>query len=373
MKFSINQEKLSRGLQIVTRAVPTKASLPILNNILINANEDSINLSSTNLETAIKITIDAVVKEKGTVAVPARVLKDFISSLNNETLDFAITKNKLVLKTTNSTTKFNGIDPQDYPELPKVSKPDNTNKISSDTLEKINKHVTFSASNDVTKGVFTGIFLKFEDENLISACTDGNRLSEYITKLKEKSQNNFDVVIPAKTFAEVTKIFSDIEDLIDIFINQNDNLVIFKSNNIIVATRILDGNYPDYKRVIPSEFSLTANISLAELDDALKKTNIFAKENDGSTVKIKFDPVEKQLVVSSQAEVSGENRSIVAADIDGDLLEAAFNSRYLLDFCNNYKIENILIKTNSATSPFLISSDDDKNFVHLIMPLQTFN
>lgn len=373
MKFSVKQEKISKALQVVTRAVPTKASLPILNNILLSAENNQISLSATNLETAIKVDLDAVVTEPGIMAVPARILKDFILSLSDETLKFETDKTKLKLKSENSKTVFNGINHQDYPSLPKISRPQDPTAVQSQTLNKINQHVSFSASNDITKGVFTGILIDIQSKDLTAVCTDGNRLSEYKIQLSNDNNKDLQVIIPAKTFIEVTKIFSTENNNIEIFKSTDENLLIFKSEDILVATRILDGNYPDYKSVIPTDFNLTANFSLTEFEDAVKKTNIFAKETDGSTIKLKFDPVEKQIVISSQAEVSGENQSIIAADIDGDLLEASFNSKYLLDFCTNFKVENITLKTNSATSPFLFLSEEDKNYLHLVMPLQTFN
>ena len=137
----------------------------------------------------------------------------------------------------------------------------------------------------------------------------------------------------------------------------------------MVATRILDGNYPNYKKIIPTTSNLTAKFSSEEFAEAVKITNIFAKEAN-SIVKVKLDPVEKTIKVSSLAETSGENESIIPADVEGDVIEIAFNSKYLIDFLNNVKVENINFKTNGATAPCLITSDEISDFLQIIMPFQ---
>lgn len=372
MKFSVKQDKLSRALQIVTRAVPTKASLPILNNILITANNNSLIISATNLDTAIQVEVDAIIETEGVIAVPAKIVKELISSLPQNLLNFESKGYTLNLKLDNTKTKFNGIDPKDYPSLPKISESSEYISISPVVLNQINQLIPFSASNDTSKGVFTGIYLNFSEKSLTAVATDGNRLSEISVTLNQKISQPSNVVIPAKTFAEVTKIFLTNQSDVNIYFKDTDNLLIFKSEDVIIETRVLDGQYPDYKKVIPTSHTVKATFSLSEFDNALKITNIFAKETDSGTIKLKFDPVEKQIKVSSQAESSGENETIVPADVEGDLIESAFNCKYLLDLTANLKVENIELSTNSATSPFLFKSNEKENYLHLIMPLLSF-
>jgi len=368
MKFSVTQEKLAKSLQIVSRAVPTKASLPILSNILIEAKDSNLYLSATNLETAIKTNIGASIDEKGIIAIPARLIKEFVTSLPQTNLSAELKGYVLHLKSDKTKTKFNGIDAQDYPKLPTINDESKFIEIDPKVLEKISQVVTFAAGTDSSKAVFTGIYLQFTKDNLIAAATDGFRLSEFKVEIKNEIGDS-SVLIPAKTLAEISKIFAASTEKVKIYLNDKDNLLLFSSEDTLVATRILDGQYPNYKRIIPSESILSAIFSTEEFSEAVKMTNIFAKEAN-NTIKVKFDPVEKIIKVSSLAETSGENESIISANVEGELLEIAFNSKYLVDLLNSVKVTTIELKTNGSTAPCLINTPELKEFTHIIMPLQ---
>jgi len=368
MKFSVTQEKLSKGLQIISRAIPTKATLPILSNVLIEAKDNSLYLSATNLETAIKTNVGASIEETGVIAIPAKLLKEFVTSLPDGNLSAELKGYVLQLKSDKTKTKFNGIDAQDYPQLPTVTKDSKFIEIEPKLLEKISQLVTFTASSDVTKGVFTGVYMQFGKELLIVAATDGFRLSE----LKIKIENNpleMNILIPAKTFAEIARIFAGSEEKVKIYQNEKDNLLLFSAEDTLVATRVLEGQYPDYKRIIPTDKIMSATFSAEDFAEAVKVTNIFAKEAN-NTIKVKFDPVEKTIKVSSLAETSGENESVIEASVEGELLEIAFTSKYLIDFLTSVKSTTIEFKTNGATSPDVLTTPEIENFLHILMPLQ---
>lgn len=368
MKFSVTQEKLAKGLQIVSRAIPTKASLPILSNILIEAKDNNLYLSATNLETAIKTNIGASVEEEGVIAIPAKLLKEFVTSLPATNLSAELKGYVLHLKSDKTKTKFNGIDAQDYPQLPTITNTHKSIDVEPKVLEKITQVVTFAAGSDVTNAVFTGTYLQLSDNQLTTVSTDGFRLSELKVNVKN-DMGNKSVLIPAKTLGEIAKIFATSEENVKIYLNDKDNLLLFAAEDTLVATRILDGNYPDYKRIIPTESILKATFSSEEFSEAVKITNIFAKEAN-NTLKVKFDPVEKNIKVSSLAETSGENESFIDADVEGELIEVVFNSKFLMDFFNNVKTTNVEIKINGPVSPCLITSSEMPDFLHIIMPLQ---
>ena len=368
MKFSVTQEKLSKGLQTIFRAIPTKSSLPILANVLMEAKEGNLYLSATNLETAIKTTVGASIEQEGIVAVPARLLKEFITTLPATNLTAELKGYVLVIKSDKTKTKFNGVNAQDYPQLPTIPTDKKALEIDPRILENIAQMITFSAGTDTSRPVFTGIFLQFEKNNLIVAATDGFRLSELKVKV-EHDIGKTSVLIPAKTFSEIARIFSNTEEKVKIYFNDTDNLLLFVAEDTMVATRILDGQYPDYKKIIPKEHILEATFSTEDFAEAVKVTSIFAKEAN-NTIKVKFDPVEHTVKVSSLAETSGENESIIQASVEGELLEVACNSRYLVDFLNNIKGSMVELKTNGAAAPCLITVPEHKDFIHIIMPLQ---
>jgi len=368
MKFSVTQEKLSKSLQTVFRAIPTKASLPILTNILLEAKDNTLHLSATNMETAIKTSIGASVEEEGTVAIPAKLFKEFVTSLSETNLSAELKGYTLQIKSDKTKTKFNGMDAQDYPQLPTITNKEEGVEIPTDILERISQVVTFAAASDTAKPAFTGVYIKFGKDSLTAVATDGFRLSELEIKV-ESGKEGTSVLVPAKTLAEIARIFSNSEEPVKIYFNDKDNLLLFGTENTMVATRILYVQYPDYTKIIPTESIMTANFSTEDFAEAVKLTNIFSKEAN-NVLRVKFDPVEKHIKVSSPAEISGENESTIPADVEGELLEMAFNSKYLTDFLNNVKVKDIELKTNGVTAPCLITSPDYSYFLHIIMPMQ---
>jgi len=367
MKFSCLQENLSKGLQTVMHAVPAKSSLPILSNVLIETEKGRIKLSATNLETAVTTYVGASIEEDGSITIPARLLKDFITNLSPGTINAQVKNDIFLINSKSTKSKFNGSSPKDFPELPEFPKKAKSLNIEPSLLNEVIGVVAFASGLDTSRPIFTGIYMDYSKDKLVVTSTDGFRLSEKTVKIKG-STDDFKVVIPAKTLVEVSKIFSSSQESIEFALDQNENLALFKSEDTLIATRILDGDYPDYKKIIPSEHILTATFDTLLFTEAVKLTDIFAKEGN-STIKIRFDP-EGKIKITSLSEETGQHESNLEAEIEGELLEIAFNSRYLLDFLNNIKSEKIDFNSNGNVSPCVFKPDSQKNFVHIIMPMQ---
>ena len=367
MKFSCLQENLSKGLQTVMHAVPIKSSLPILSNVLISIEKGRIKLSATNLETAITTYVGASVEEEGATTIPARLLKDFILNLSPGTINAHVKDEILVISSKNTKSKFNGSSAKDFPELPSISKKVKTLEIEPSVLSEVIGVVAFASGLDTSRPIFTGIYLDYSKGKLIVTSTDGFRLSEKTVKIKGSAED-FTVVIPAKTLVEVAKIFSGSMEPIEFTLNQDENLALFKSEDTLIATRILDGDYPDYKKIIPLEHIVKVEFDTLEFTEAVKLTDIFAKEGN-STIKVRFDP-EGKIKITSLSEETGHHESNLSAEIEGELVEIAFNSKYLLDFLNNIKSEKIEFKSNGNISPCTFKPDSQKDFIHIIMPVQ---
>lgn len=368
MKFSCLQENLSKGLQIVTRAVPMKSSLPILANVLISTENGRVKLSATNLETAITTYIGASVKEEGAITVPAKLLKEFITNLPPSTIEVHLDHDILYIVSQKTKSKFNGNSAADYPELPSFS--DDTKSVSIDPkdFEDAISVVAFASGSDTSRPIFTGVYFNLTGDKLVLTSTDGFRLSEKTINVKNNSKD-FTVIIPAKTLVEVSKIFLTSEEPLKFALNNEENLALFQSEDTFVATRTIDGNYLDYKRIIPTTHMLKAYFSAADFLEAVRLTNIFAKEGN-NTLKIRFDPQEGIIKVASLSEETGENESQLAGELEGELLDIAFNSKYLLEFLGNIKTERICFKTNGNVAACVLEPEDHKDFLHIIMPLQ---
>lgn len=367
MKFSFLQENLSKGLQTVMHAVPAKSSLPILSNVLIETEKGRIKLSATNLDTAITTFVGASIEEEGAITVPARLLKDFILNLSPGTITAQVKDEILVINSKTTKSRFNGSSAKDFPELPSFPKGAKSLSLDPSVLNEIVGVVAFASGIDTSRPIFTGIYMDYSKEKLTITSTDGFRLSEKTVKMKGDVED-FKVVIPAKTLLEVAKIFSTSQEPIEFTLNQDENLGLFRSEDTLIATRVLDGDYPNYKKIIPTEHIVKANFSTLEFSEAVKLTDIFAKEGN-NTIKIRFDP-EGKIKITTLSEETGQHESNLAAEIEGELVEIAFNSKYLLDFLNNIKSERVDFSSNGNISPCTFIPDTQKDFVHIIMPMQ---
>jgi DNA polymerase-3 subunit beta len=348
-------------------AVPAKSSLPILSNVLIETEKGRIKLSATNLETAVTTYVGASVEEDGAVTVPARLLKDFIINLSPGSINAQVKDEIFQINSKSTKSKFNGSSSKDFPELPEFPKKAKTLTIDPSLLNEVIGVVAFASGIDTSRPIFTGIYMDYSKDKLVVTSTDGFRLSEKTIKIKGGTED-FKVVIPAKTLVEVAKIYSSSSEPIEFTLDQNENLALFRSEDTMIATRILDGDYPDYKKIIPSEHIVKATFDSVEFTEAVKLTDIFAKEGN-STIKIRFDP-EGKIKITSLSEETGQHESNLTAEIEGELVEIAFNSKYLLDFLNNIKSEKIDFSSNGNVSPCVFIPDTQKDFVHIIMPMQ---
>lgn len=367
MKFTCLQENLSKGLGTVHRAIPTKSMLPILSNILISAENGQIKLAATNTETTIVTYVGASIEKEGAITVPAKLIKEFLSTLSPSTLEAELKNSILHLSSAKTKSKFNGISADDYPNLPSFPEKASYLEFDAKTFTSAVNVVAFAAATDEARPIFTGIYLNYADGVLTIASSDGYRLSEKILKIKGNVEP-FSVVIPSRALLEISRIFAVSPEPIRFALLPADNMAIFESDGTTVASNIINGEYPNYKKIIPSEHVLTAKFDAAELAEAVKLTNIFSEESS-KAVKLKFKP-EGFIFIGSSGEERGAHESQVAAIIEGDEMEIAFNSKYLLDFLTNVKCEKISFKAKGTNTPCLFIPSDYEDFLHVIAPMQ---
>lgn len=368
MKFTCLQENLNHALTKVYRAIPTKSDLPILSNILITAQDNNIKLSATNLSTTIITHVGASIEKEGAITVPAKMLRDFVSNLTPNTLEVDLTDDILHMISASSKSKFNGVSAEDYPDLPERKKEMEILEIDPAEFYKTIASVAFSASTDDSRPIFTGIYFSFDGKDITLAASDGFRLSE--SKLRtQNSGEPFSIILPAKTLIDVARVFSDSEEKIKFTLDKNDNLAVFEQEDTMIATRMIDGEYPDYQRIVPQETAFTAIFAAGEFLQAVKLTDIFAKEADSALI-MKVDP-EGYIEITASAQEAGEHSSRIVAEVEGEEpVSISFNSKFLLDFLNNIKEEKIELRTKGNLAPCLFKSKEKENFFHIIMPMQ---
>ncbi len=372
MKFTCLQENLSKGLGIVSKAVSIKTPLPVLSNVLIIAKDGRIELTASNMETTITTHVGGSVDVEGGITVPAKLINEFISNLSPGSVTAELKDSIFHVSTDKTKAKFNGINADSYPELPDINGDSFVIELNPKDFAEAVSSVAFSAANEDTRPILTGILLHYSDGYLTFATADGFRLSEKVVEA-DTNLEEFNVVIPAKTLTEVARIFSSSDEVITFTLNLNDSLAQFESNGVKISTRILNGNFPDYKKLIPDDHKHTADFSTQDLMEAVKLTNVFAKSKaDHSPITIILDP-EGYMSLISVSQETGENHTQIDAVITGERLEVVFNSKFLLDILNSIGSDRVQFSSNGNLTPGVIRSKDSEGYIHLIMPLRNQN
>lgn len=369
MKFTCLRQNLEKGLTTVIKAVPLKHSFPILTNILIQTEDGRIKLSGTDLETVITTYIGASIEEEGAITVPAKLLSEFVSHLSADTVDIHIKDSIFHISANMTKSKFNGVDATDFPDLPLVNDALPFVELDPKLFNAAISQVGFAVALDDTRPVFSGIFLSLADGVLTIVGSDGFRLSEKSIEVEGKI-DDFVAILPSKTIKEIARLFNSHDEKIKMFLNNADNLCLFEGGDTFIAARLIEGAYPDYKRIIPKDTKFSAEFLASDLLEATKLTNVFSKDSN-NTLKMLISP-KGTIKISSSAQETGENSTVFEATIEGSLeepFEIMFNAKYLLEFLINNKFEKLMFSAKSNSTPCILSSNEDDLFLHVMAPM----
>lgn len=382
MKVSCQQEQLAKGLSIVGRAVSTKTTLPVLNNILLATdNEDGgrLKLAATNLEISITVWVPAQVQEEGEITVPARLLSEFVSSLSSQgkesTVQLTLDQPTLTLHVKGGRYEANvkGIASEDFPSIQSVS--NNTNNISVEAgiLKEAINQVAFAASTDETRPVLTGIFANFQDSKVILAAADSFRLAVRTANLASEVQQAFTAILPARAMTELARIIPDDESLVEISVNANKSQALFKTDTVHFTSSLIEGNFPNYQQIIPKAYQTRAVLETSSLNQAVRTAGIFAKDSGGNIVKLSIIPGEDitpgSLLLTANAAEVGDNRNEIDASVDGQNAQIAFNAKYMIDVLNVITTGQVALELQSPSNPGVVRPVGKDDYVHVIMPM----
>lgn len=363
MKLQVTQDNLSKALGSVARVANTKNALPILSNVLIKTVDSRVIVAANNLEIAISHYIGSKVTEEGSVTVPARLMQDFISSLPPGIISLTVEDTKLHIKTDTYNSTINGTVADDYPVMPLIEN-GITWSIKAADLKKALQQVVFAASNDDARPILTGVYFHCFEGNLYIAATDSYRLAE---KQVMKLDQDVSLLIPASAMQDLLRILGDFDG--EVVVTHDDLQVLFVVGDIELMSRLIEGKYPDYKKLIPMSFSTSAVLPKPELVGITKVSSLFARESAGS-VTLHLDEDEKQISIRSIASQLGENIAKAPAKITGTS-DITLNSRYILDALGAITDTDISITFNGKLEPCVIQGTEDKQYLHLIMPLKS--
>lgn len=366
MELTVTQENFARALSAVGRVASTKTQLPILSNILLRTDGNRLLIAATNLEVATTQYIGAKITKPGAITVPARLISEFVSSLPKESIDLKIVNNNIHLKSGNYSSIINGVIADDFPELPTINESSSISyTINVEDFKQAVSQTIITASSDSTRPVLTGVYWHSHDGQLYLAATDGYRLSE--RRLVE-TKSEVSAIIPVQTLQEVLRTIVDDSDTVDVLFDETQ--VRFRINEAEIISRLVDGNFPDYRQLIPKKSDITAIIDKQEFVRVTKIAGLFARESGGS-VTVTVDSDKKTVSLHSIASELGENTSELTATITGEG-QVTLNSRYLSEALSVLEDETIEFSFSGKLSPCILkSTKKDANYYHVIMPLKS--
>jgi DNA polymerase-3 subunit beta len=371
MKVSCSQEDLSKGLAVVGRAVATRAVMPITNNVLIATEGSRLRLSATNLEIAISCWIPATIEKEGTVTIPARLVTDFVNSLPSGRIDMALSpRSKSVeLRCARHEAHISGLDPADFPAIPKITDGMNVKMKPGDLRLAINQ-VVFAAASEESRPVLTGVHAEFEGEQLTLAAADGFRLAVRKVSLAKPVDTKMAIIIPARSLNELTRLISEQEEPLELIVNSQKSQVMFRLRNVEMVSQLIQGTFPNYSQLIPKSHSTRAVIKLSEFLRATKSASIFARDGSG-IVRLQIMPRDGKgkIAISARAEEIGDNIGEVDATVEGEEAKIAFNSKYLMDVLGVITKDEVALETTTSSSPGVIRPVGDESYIHVVMPM----
>jgi DNA polymerase-3 subunit beta len=373
MKVSCLQENLAKGLSIVGRAVSPRSTLPVLGNVLLATDAGRLKLSATNLEVGINCWIGAKVEEEGAVTVPARTFIDLVSALPPEKVDMelVVRTQTLNLRAGRSEANIKGIDAQEFPLVP-VPEGEGGISIEADVLRTAIDQVAFAAATDESRPILTGVLAKFEDTQLTLAAADGFRLSVRTIPLPHTVPDPFSVIVPARALTELGRVSGEQKDPIVVTVTPTRNQVLFQLTNIVLVSQLIDGNFPDYRQIIPGERTTHTVMDTATFLKACKTALIFARDAAHITrlhVKPGSELAPGHVVISATSAETGDDVSELDASIEGEEVEIAFNVRYLIDLLSVVGTPQVALDTTTSSSPGVVRPMGDVDYTHVIMPM----
>lgn len=365
MKLEVLQEDLSLALNNAIRFISTRSTLPVLGNFLLVAEKAKLKITATNLEMSIAVSVGAKIEEEGKTTVPAKVFQEIVTSLNKGAINLSLEKEKLSIITNKFSADLETFPANDFPAVPDEIDNEKAFSLSSKSLVNTLSKILFSVSTDESRPTLTGVLFNFEGDVLSLVATDGFRLSKKSLKLN-KGEEIKNLIIPKNSLLELIKLSKDIDNIL-LEIKSDDNQLIIKIGDNYLTSRLIEGKFPEYQKIIPASSPIIANVDKNDLSRGVNLASIFAKDTN-NIIKLNFD--EKNIIVSSESGKVGKETSNLEANVEGGKVEVLFNFKFIQDFLNVVIGDIVEIKLLDAVSPVIFIDPKDENFLHLIMPVR---
>ena len=376
MKISCLQENLAKGLATVGRAIATRSTLPVLSNILLESDEGRLKLTTTNLEIGINCWIGARIEEEGRITVPARLLTEFVNSLPSGQIDMELVERTqtLNLKCARYEANIKGIAASEFPAVPTADSIEGRNNLylEADAFRRMIEQVVFAAATDESRPILTGVLAQFHQGGLTLAAADGFRLAVSSADVGADLDEASTVIIPARALAELGRISADQQDPIEIIITPNRNQILFHLSSTDLVSQLIEGNFPDYKQIVPASYSTRTLMATSDLLKAVKVAFLFARDA-ANIVRFSVVPGSEltpgQLIVTGTSAEFGDNVSELDASVEGGEIEVAFNARYLIDALSVVGTPEVALETSTSSSPGVLRPVGGDDFLCVVMPM----
>ncbi|HRY59963.1 MAG TPA: DNA polymerase III subunit beta [Patescibacteria group bacterium] len=373
MKVTCVQENLNKALIHSSRIISVRSSLPILDNILVSTDQGRLKISATDLELGINYWIGAKIEKDGSIAIPSRLITEFISNIKEDKINISVDNNNVLIEGEKYNATIKGVNAEDFPSIPDISEEYTFTVTSRDLMNAINQ-VAFAAAADNTRPILSGIFFKIEKDILKIVATDSYRLAEEKVKITKNEKTNKSFIVPTRTINEVGKILKDAGEKVDI--SYDENQILFNFGSIHLVSRLIDGQYPNYEQIIPAEFENEVIVDKQELFNVCKVASLFARESANSIkVNVSFEKGKEKdekgiLSIIGQGVQVGESVSKIPVKSKGKEIEVSFNAKYILDVLSAIPEKNVEIKFSGANSAGLIKGEGKNDYLYIIMPLR---
>ncbi|HYM52362.1 MAG TPA: DNA polymerase III subunit beta [Candidatus Dormibacteraeota bacterium] len=372
MNVSVMQENLARGLGVVSRAVSSRATLPVLANVLLKTDNGGLKLTATNLEIGINCWVPGKVEDEGEITVPAKLLTDLVASLPNQRIDLQLSPKDRTLKVTSggSRSSIKGIDADEFPVVAAIGDAPATSADSRALRDALGE-VVFAAASDESRPILTGVLTKLSGDQMTLAAADNYRIAVRSLTTSKAVAPELSIVVPARSYAELMRILPDAEQQIEITVTPNKSQVLFHVEGIDLVSRLIEGQFPNYEPVIPSGHTSRAVVDRESFLAGARRASIFARDS-ANIVKVELGgEAGDGVAITAHAADIGDNADTLEASVEGQPTTIAFNARYLIDVLSNLGADEAALELSGPLAPGVIRGIGKDDYVHVIMPVRT--
>lgn len=362
MKIKINQKDLSKHINIAQKGISSRTTLQILDGILLEAYKGRLRLIGTDLEISIETYVNCEIEEEGAIVVNSKIFGDIVKKLPDAPIYIHVDNNNINIKCENSEFNIIGNSSKEYPDLPLIL--DHTSfELPNDLFKSAIRQTVFATTQDETRPSLTGVLIEIENKLISFVALDGYRLS--LRKLPIESDVQLKIIIPGRALNELNKILEDNEEIMKIAAAPGH--VVFNTGDTIVYSRLLEGQFFNYREIIRKDHKTSVTVNKREFQNSLERASLLAKEEKANLVKLNI--VNEQILIKSNSEIGNVNE-VINADVNGENINIAFNSRYILEGIKIIDSEEIQLNFMGSLNPCIIKPIQDENYIYLVLPVR---